>query len=63
MAAKQKSNFDYEKNKLPMSNFEKQAVEFNRVIQSRQKIVEETGQYPSDSEVLARIMKNKKVKK
>jgi len=51
------------KNKLPMSNFEKQAVEFNRVIQSRQKIVEETGQYPSDSEVLARIMKNKKVKK
>ena len=63
MAAKSKSNFDYERNKLPMSNFEKQVVALNEVMQFRKKIVEETGQYPSDSEVLARIMKNKKGKK
>lgn len=60
MAAKPKSNFDYEKNKLPMTRFEEQAVALNNLMKLRSQMAQETGNWPSDEQVMKRMKKGNK---
>jgi DNA-directed RNA polymerase sigma subunit (sigma70/sigma32) len=55
-----KSNFNYERNKLPMSESEKQAVALNNLMRLRSQMAQETGNWPSDEEVMKRMKKGNK---
>lgn len=55
-----KSNFNYERNKLPMTEFEKQAVALNNLMQLRSQMAKETGDWPSDEQVMKRMKRGKK---
>lgn len=55
-----KSNFNYERNKLPMSEAEKQAVALNNLMRLRSQMAQETGNWPSDEEVMKRMKKGNK---